>query len=97
MASTGEKRTLRVRIEGHVQGVGYRAWAVSRARQLGLVGWVRNRSDGSVEAVLQGSADVVERMLADCRTGPPSARVKAVDILDEADGTFTTFVERASL
>jgi acylphosphatase len=67
-----------VRITGRVQGVGYRAWVEHRARAHGLEGWVRNRRDGSVEALFAGPADVVADMIALCRRGPSSARVEAV-------------------
>ncbi len=65
-------------IEGRVQGVWYRGWTVDNARALGLSGWVRNRRDGSVEALFVGRAAAVEEMLARCRTGPRAARVAAV-------------------
>jgi acylphosphatase len=71
-----------VTIRGRVQGVGYRAWVDHRARTLDLEGWVRNRRDGSVEALFAGPADVVAAMIASCRRGPSSARVEAVQ--DEA-------------
>jgi acylphosphatase len=81
---------VRVRITGRVQGVWYRGWTVDEARRLGLSGWVRNRRDGSVEALLCGDTDAVAEMLQRCRDGPPSARVTAVRILQEggdpADG-----------
>jgi acylphosphatase len=67
-----------VRISGRVQGVGYRAWVEHRARSHGLEGWVRNRHDGSVEALFSGPADAVADMIARCRRGPSSARVEAV-------------------
>ena len=67
-----------VTIRGRVQGVGYRAWVEHRARAHGLEGWVRNRRDGSVEALFAGPADVVADMVALCRRGPPSARVEGV-------------------
>lgn len=69
----------RVRIRGRVQGVGYRDWTLRRATALGLHGWVRNRRDGSVEALFAGPTAAVDRMIADCRDGPPLARVDAVD------------------
>ena len=72
---------VRVRIEGRVQGVWYRGWAADQAEALGLSGWVRNRRDGSVEAVFAGPAEVVRRMVAGCREGPAAARVTRV--LDE--------------
>ena len=67
--------TRRVRIRGRVQGVGFRFWVVDEANRLGLDGWVRNRRDGSVEALFHGPATAVEEMVARCRTGPPAARV----------------------
>jgi len=70
----------RVRIYGRVQGVAYRAWAVGRARGLGLQGWVRNRSDGSVEALLLGPEKAVSEMIKACREGPRAARVQRVDV-----------------
>jgi acylphosphatase len=71
-----ESRLLRV--EGRVQGVGYRDFCVRRARSLGLAGWVRNRLDGSVEVLLQGPAEALDRMDADLRAGPPASRVDRV-------------------
>jgi acylphosphatase len=68
-----------VTIRGRVQGVGYRYWVEHQAVAHGLEGWVRNRRDGSVEAVFSGPADVVSNMVASCRRGPSSARVDAVD------------------
>jgi len=68
-----------VTIRGRVQGVGYRYWVGQQAVAHGLEGWVRNRRDGSVEAVFSGPADVVSNMVASCRRGPSSARVDAID------------------
>lgn len=65
-------------ISGRVQGVYYRAWTVGAARERSLTGWVRNRFDGTVEAVFCGDAALVEDMLAACKEGPPSARVDAI-------------------
>lgn len=67
-------------IRGRVQGVGYREWAERHAKALGLSGYVRNRRDGSVELVLSGSRQNVERMLALCREGPRLAQVTQVDV-----------------
>lgn len=64
-----------VRIYGRVQGVWFRGWTVKSAIGLGLSGWVRNRSDGSVEALFIGPPADVETMIAKCREGPPAARV----------------------
>jgi acylphosphatase len=70
-------------IRGRVQRVGYRAWAEHTALQRGLEGWVRNRSDGTVEAVFAGPAAVVEGMIEACRRGPPGAQV---DTLEQREG-----------
>lgn len=88
MSST---RTVHVRIEGRVQGVGYRAWTESAALDLGLAGWVRNRHDGAVEAVFQGGADAVAEMLRQCEDGPLYARVDCVKIISEGVGAYDGF------
>lgn len=82
---TGEagRKAVRARIRGRVQGVGYRYWTADQATALGLDGWVRNRADGSVEAVFAGAAEAVDEMLARCRSGPPLARVSAVETAPE--------------
>jgi acylphosphatase len=67
-----------VAITGRVQGVGYRAWVEHQAKAHHLEGWVRNRRDGSVEALFAGPADIVSKMVALCRRGPASARVEAL-------------------
>lgn len=69
------------RIEGRVQGVGYRRSAQREATRLGLAGWVRNRDDGSVELLAEGSDEALARLAAWCLQGPPGARVSAVDEL----------------
>ncbi len=71
-------------IRGRVQGVFFRDSTRQRAAQLSLGGWVRNCSDGSVEAVLEGPIDAVERMLPFLRHGPPRARVEHVDVREES-------------
>jgi acylphosphatase len=70
--------TVRLRISGRVQGVAYRAWAERQASLLFLSGWVRNRRDGSVEAVFSGPEEAVRDMIERCHRGPPLARVAAV-------------------
>jgi acylphosphatase len=70
----------RLAISGRVQGVGYRDWAMTRALSLGLTGWVRNRSDGSVEVLIVGDDQAVGAMIDACRRGPSLARVDNVDI-----------------
>ena len=67
-----------VMITGRVQGVGYRAWVEHQARNHDLEGWVRNRRDGSVEALFAGPANLVSDMVARCRRGPSAARVDSV-------------------
>jgi acylphosphatase len=68
-----------ITIRGRVQGVGYRAFVEHQARTLGLEGWVRNRRDGSVEALLAGPDAIVADMIEQCRRGPAYARVEAVE------------------
>jgi acylphosphatase len=70
-------------VRGLVQGVGYRYTAVQAAGLRGLAGWVRNRPDGSVEAVFEGDRDAVESMIEWCRRGPAGADVDAIEIDDE--------------
>ena len=83
VSSEGDSRAARVRIEGSVQGVGFRYWTERVATELGLAGWVRNRRDGSVEALFSGPAQDVAEMLERCRGGPRSAHVTAVEIVEE--------------
>jgi acylphosphatase len=83
------EKTVRLRITGAVQGVGYRIWATRTASSLGLRGWVRNRSDGSVEALATGTAEQVAAMIEACRRGPYGARVAEVTAVpDEVDGSI---------
>ena len=83
----------RLAISGRVQGVGYRDWAVAMGQRLGLSGWVRNRTDGSLQAQVVGEDEAVGRMVEACRRGPPLARVEAVDVepvdLDVLPSGFT--------
>lgn len=85
-------RTVHVSITGRVQGVGYRAFVERAAIRLGLRGWVRNRRDGSVEAVFSGEGEAIEAMLAECRKGPRLAVVADV-VVEElaADRDFDGF------
>ncbi len=79
-----EKRTVRVRITGRVQGVGYRAWSARNANALGIAGWVRNnKRDGGVEALFSGAAEQVHEMLRRCYDGPMAAIVDDVAIIEE--------------
>ena len=69
-------------VRGRVQGVGYRMWVGDTAQRLGLEGWVRNRRDGTVEAVFFGSEPAVAAAVEACRSGPRGAQVEAVDAKD---------------
>lgn len=77
--------TARLLIYGRVQGVGYRAFIAEEAERLGARGWVRNRTDGTVEALIGGGAEIVQAMIAACRRGPRMAVVTNVEVLP-ADG-----------
>ena len=79
-----DRRAVKVRITGRVQGVYFRGWTREQAETLGLVGWVRNEYDGSVSALIAGPADAVEAMLRLIHRGPRDARVDKVEI-EEAD------------
>ena len=73
-------------VTGKVQNVYYRAWFVEQARALGLDGWVRNRADGSVEAVVQGPGEMVATMIEHARRGSPASRVADVMVGEDASG-----------
>jgi acylphosphatase len=86
--STPGDLAVRVRIQGRVQGVYFRGWTVEQAQERGLRGWVRNRTDGAVEALFIGPAEAVRAMIAACRTGPKLAAVVRIDeYLEEDDGS----------
>lgn len=78
-----------LRIEGIVQGVGYRVAFSRQARALLLSGWVRNRLDGSVEAVVTGDTDALQKIVEWARRGPPGAKVSKVTVLDTDDAQVT--------
>jgi acylphosphatase len=73
-------KSVSLRVTGLVQGVGYRAWADRQARERGLSGWVRNRRDGSVEALVSGADDKVDELIGYLWSGPASARVDRVEV-----------------
>jgi acylphosphatase len=88
-------KTVRLVISGRVQGVSYRWWTVGEATKRGLNGWVRNRRDGSVEALVSGAASEVDDLIEACRQGPPAARVTDIVIVAE-DGAVTGGFEQRS-
>lgn len=83
----------RLVISGRVQGVGFRFAMVAEAARLGVTGWVRNRRDGTVEAVVDGDAASVAALIQWARQGPPGARVASLAV-DEAEGSFVGFDSR---
>ncbi|PTQ10904.1 acylphosphatase [Sphingomonas oleivorans] len=86
----------RLLIHGRVQGVFFRDWTVETARSLGLDGWVRNRADGSVEALVSGEAQVIARFVALCHEGPPAARVDRVEVEESGEAVAPGFTRRAT-
>ena len=85
-------KRVHIFIEGRVQGVGFRHYTKKNARANNLGGWVRNLSDGRVEAVFEGEEEELKNMIKACRQGPPSARVRDIDVRWEAyRGEFDHF------
>jgi acylphosphatase len=96
MTTDTDRMAVRIVVHGRVQGVWYRGWTVDQARARGLTGWVRNRRDGTVEALLIGLNSVVRDMIDACRSGPVAARVigieeYAVSRDDVSDGALHGF------
>lgn len=89
--------TQRVLIEGRVQGVGYRAWVNANARKRGISGWVRNLSNGAVEALFSGPADVVEQLIQECWEGPLASRVLNVTAAPSRDRVEAGFTQRPTI
>ncbi len=87
-------KRVRVVISGRVQGVWFRGWTVDEASPRGLSGWVRNRRDGTVEAVFEGAPEAVDAMVEACRTGPPAARVVHVEPFSDDDPVAPGFHSR---
>ena len=90
------KQRVHLRIKGRVQGVFFRYETQSVAQRLGLVGWVRNRLDGSVEVVAEGEKEKLDELIKWCHQGPPLARVDSVEVRwEEPTGEFKNFsIER---
>jgi acylphosphatase len=82
---SAELTTLRVRVEGNVQGVGFRAFAVRVATALNLKGWTRNLKDGAMEAMVTGEVKDVEKFIQACMKGPAGAKVNNIDLQADAD------------
>ncbi len=85
---------VRVLIAGRVQGVGYRWATLTQAQQLGINGWVRNLSDGRVEAVFEGQKPVVEQIIEWCHTGSSAALVEDVEVVEQEPTGIEDFVIR---
>ena len=81
-------------VSGRVQGVFFRDATRERATAGGVEGWIRNRADGSVEAVLEGPREAVERVLGFCRSGPPAARVDRVEVEEQEPEGLRGFTVR---
>lgn len=89
--------SLRVQVHGIVQGVGFREFLIMAAQAQNLDGWVRNRSDGTVEALISGPTKAVEIFVTNATKGPPGAKVSAVDLHNSEPPTEKGFVRRPSL
>ena len=91
-------QTVHVRIAGRVQGVGYRAWTAEHAALANLNGWVRNCSDGTVEAMLQGSPQTIETFLKKCNAGPRFAKVFSINVENvESPEIFPNFIHKKTI
>ena len=89
--------TVRIRVYGRVQGVFFRSWTVEQAQALGLSGWVRNRTDGTVEAVAHGPSDLVDQLITRIREGgPPAAEVEEVEAAPESQPPETSGFQQAA-
>lgn len=88
---------FKLRITGKVQGVGFRDWAIEEAKLRGLDGWVRNRSDGSVEVMISGPDKAVQDMLGACTHGPEEAAPANIDILNEKEPPPRGFVRKPTI
>jgi acylphosphatase len=86
--------TQRILVSGRVQGVSFRDWTVRTAKRLGLVGWVRNLSDGRVEILAEGEEEAIGALVDACKEGPPLARVEQVSAVPDTDKPWKGFSKR---
>lgn len=94
---SSDRKSVRLRIRGRVQGVWFRAWTAREAMRRGVAGWVRNRRDGSVEALFMGSTEAVDGLIEACRDGPELARVESIDVAPDPGESVDGFEQRASI
>lgn len=87
-----ELTTMRVRVEGAVQGVGFRVFAARQAEEFNLKGWARNRADGTMEALVKGTVKDVEKFVQACMKGPEGAKVTNIDLSIDTDSGSGGFV-----
>jgi acylphosphatase len=90
------RSAVRLSITGRVQGVGYRWWAVNKAKALGLEGWVRNRADGSVELLAIGHPEALSALASACAAGPSGVGVREVRRLPAQDDGSQGFTQKAT-
>ena len=90
-------KARRIVVTGRVQGVFYRGWTVARARELGVKGWVRNRSNGTVEILACGVPRSVDALIEACRSGPPAAEVDDLEVGDSSEPCPDDFTSRPTL
>lgn len=91
------RAAYQIRVEGRVQGVGFRWWLSQEARRLGLEGWVRNRRDGGVEALAVGSPEAIAQLVESCHRGPAAADVRSVSTEPAEDDGSQGFEQRATV
>lgn len=90
-------KTVHLKITGRVQGVWYRAWTRETAESLGLNGWIRNRLDGSVEALVSGETDNVDMLIKRCWDGPSAAKVDGVMVTESTESLPTGFFQEKTV
>ena len=95
--TVAERKAIHVIVRGRVQGVGFRAFVEQQALSRGIEGWVRNRRDGTVEAVFAGDTASVEAMIAACKTGPRSSRVEDIERRDAVEDDLLALRRQAEI